>query len=66
LLFGAPVLLFGAPVLLSGDADGGGSNGGSEGILTPSKRRNIFCLNEAFRPFLTRFFTLLLGVLRDR
>ena len=42
----------------------GTANGGKHRILTASKHRNIFCLNEAFRPFITRFFTLLLGALR--
>ena len=32
--------------------------------MTASKHRNIFCLNEAIRAFITRFFTLLLGALR--
>src|SRR6478735_3702307 len=52
------------PALLLGDGVGRAGSGGSPGILTPSKHRNMFCLNEAFRPFLTRIFTLLLGALR--
>lgn len=44
-----------------GTAPAAAARGPSNDILTRRKGRNKFCLNEAFRPFLTRFFTVLFG-----